>query len=247
MTGLLDGKVALVTGGARGQGEAEARLIVAEGGCVVIGDILEVEGAALAAELGDRARFARLDVTDEASWTAIVKVARAAFGRLDLLINNAGYSTTTPVLDLTIEEIDQVTAVNQKGVALGIKHCAAAMRDGGRGGAIVNISSMAGLRPYKGKAAYGGAKAAAKMISEVSAIELAPDGIRVNAILPGIINTAMVKNASKKAVAATVAMTPLGRLGEVEDVAVAAIFLLSDKASFITGATLTVDGGVTLM
>lgn len=244
--GLLDGKVAIVTGGARGQGEAEARMIVAEGGCVLIGDILADEGAAAAFAIGERARFVYLDVTDEASWAAAVAAARDAFGRLDLLINNAGYSTTTGIADVTVDELDRVYAINQKGVALGLKHGGTAIRDGGQGGAIVNISSMAALRALRGKVAYAAAKAAVKMMTEVAALEYAKDCIRVNAILPGIVDTAMVSAAPKEAVDAAVAKTPLGRLGQVDDIANAAIFLLSDKASFITGVSLPVDGGIVL-
>lgn len=245
--GLLEGTVTLVTGGARGQGEAEARLVVAEGGSVVVTDVLGTEGAKLAADLGDGARFCRLDVADEQAWIDAVTFTLAEFGRIDGLINNAGVSTTTPLVDITVDEFDRVVSINQKGVVLGMKHAARAMIAAERGGAIVNISSETGKRPARGKIVYGGSKAAVAMMTQSAALELAPHRIRVNAILPGIIETAMVSVAPAEAVARKLEGTPLNRLGQPSEIAEAALFLLSSKSAFVTGSCLEVDGGSTLV
>jgi len=244
--GLLEGKVILITGAARGQGAAEAREVVAEGGQVVITDLLEETGEALAEEIGNSAAFVRLDVTREDSWRDAIASAVARFGRLDGLVNNAGYSTTTSVEDVTVEELDKVYAINQRGVALGIKHAAPALKAAG-GGAIVNIASHAGIRPMKGKTAYGGAKAAVLRITEIAAWELAPHKIRVNAVMPGVTNTAMVADARPELLRAAVAMIPLAEMCEPEDISHTVIFLLSNKSRLITGAAIPIDGGMALI
>ncbi len=244
--GLLEDKVILVTGGARGQGAAEAKEVVAEGGRVVIADLLIEEGKALVEEIGESAIFVHLDVTQEDSWQNAINRAVKHFGRLDGLVNNAGYSTTTRVEDVSVEELDKVYAINQKGVALGIKNATPALKTAG-GGAIVNIASNAGLRPMKGKTAYGGAKAAVLRITEVTAWELAQYKIRVNSVLPGVTNTAMVANAEPEILQAAVSAIPLGEMCEPEDISHTVIHLLSDKARLITGAAIIIDGGLALV
>jgi 3alpha(or 20beta)-hydroxysteroid dehydrogenase len=243
----FNGKVALVTGAARGQGAVEARMISAQGGKVVIADVLDDLGEALAHELGHDVRYVHLDVRDEASWVSAIEFVLNEFNRLDYLVNNAGVNdtgvgATRLIENVTVEELNRIYAINQRGVALGIKHAVPAMKLQG-GGAVVNIGSQASVRPMLGRTAYGGSKAAVYMITQVAALELAPQRIRVNAVLPGIINTAMVANAAPEAVRAAIAATPLGRMGEPVDVANAVLFLLSDQASFITGTSILVDGG----
>jgi 3alpha(or 20beta)-hydroxysteroid dehydrogenase len=238
--GRLAGKVALVTGAARGQGAAEARLFVAEGARVVLCDVLEETGAEVARELGaECARFVALDVSDERAWEAAVAQTVACFGRLDVLVNNAALHWRRSLLDETVEGLDRMLAVNARGAFLGIRTAAPAMRASG-GGSIVNVSSTAGVAGYAERGAYAMSKWALRGLTRVAAIELAPDRIRVNALVPGGIRTAMVPEADAPG---RWEGLPAGRVGEVEEIAAAALFLASDESSYTTGSDLVVDGG----
>ena len=245
----LAGKVCLISGGANGQGAAEARLFASEGASVVIGDILEDEGKKVEAEInetGGNALFVRLDVTVEAQWKDAIKAAVDRFGKLDVLINNAGIYRTTPIEDTTEEEWDQIIDVNVKGVFLGTKHAIPAMREAG-GGSIINISSTAGLVGSARGSAYGASKGGVRIFTKLTAIQHAKDGIRANSIHPGPIDTDMIAAniATPELRAVSMGRVPLGRIGTVEDVAYGALFLASDEASYMTGSELVIDGGVT--
>ncbi|MEY2568703.1 MAG: 3alpha(or 20beta)-hydroxysteroid dehydrogenase [Actinomycetota bacterium] len=241
----LEGKVALVSGGARGMGAAEARLFVSEGARVVIGDVLVDEGKALVGELGDAARFVELDVTDEASWQAAVTAATTEFGRLDVLVNNAGIWKIMPIAMMSVDDFMDVVKVNQLGVFLGMKSAIPAMSV--NGGSMVNISSVAGLTGAIGQVAYGGSKWAVRGMTKTAAIELADLGIRVNSIHPGLIDTQMLQTVRDWGVEAEALLSgvPQHRFGTAEEVAKLALFLASDDSSHCTGGEFTVDGGMT--
>jgi 3alpha(or 20beta)-hydroxysteroid dehydrogenase len=239
MSGRLEGRVALVTGGARGQGAAEARLFAREGARVVIADVLADEGATLAAELGDAAAFAELDVSDERAWSEAVEAALERFGRLDALVNNAGVHWARPLLEETVEGLDRMLAVNLRGAFLGIRATARAIAKAG-GGAIVNVSSTAGLTGYRHRGAYAMAKWGLRRLTRVAALELAPLGIRVNCVAPGGVRTAMVTDPDEPGRWTGV---PARRVGEVEEIAEAVLFLVSGSSSYVTGTDLVVDGG----
>ena len=247
MGGRLDGKVALITGGARGQGAAEARLFADEGARVVIGDVLDAEGEVVAKDLGDAGLYVHHDVTSEDEWDDIVRQATATFGRLDILINNAGIFRLMPMALTSTDEYMSVIRINQLGVFLGMKAVTATMVDGG-GGSIINISSVAGLRGSSGSVAYTASKFAVRGMTKVAALELAPFGIRVNSIHPGIIDTPMLSELTQlgpdvmKRVEAGI---PLGRVASADDVARLALYLSSDDSSYSTGAEFVVDGGMT--
>ncbi|BDM69670.1 oxidoreductase [Streptomyces nigrescens] len=234
----LTGKVALVTGAARGMGEAEARLFAALGAKVVLTDVREAEGRAVAASLGSAARFVRHDVTDEKSWEAAVAAAVDGFGRLDVLVNNAAIYTTSPIVAEDPARLEALLRVNLIGPFLGVRAVAAAMKAGG-GGSIVNISSQAGLQGIWGHGAYGAAKWGLRGLTRTAALELGADGIRVNSVHPGAIATAMTAHLGTTKHPGA----PLGRVGEPEEVARLVAFLASDEASYLSGAELAVDGG----
>ena len=239
--GRLDGKVALITGGSRGQGEAEARRFAAEGAKVVIGDVRVDKGEAVAASIGDAAVFTHLDVSSEEEWAAAVALTTERFGGLDVLVNNAGIGYTARLENHTLEQWDQIIGVNQTGVFLGIRAAVAPMTERG-GGSIVNISSGAGLRATKYMIAYAATKYAVTGMTASAALELARYGIRVNSIHPGVIDTPMLGRASKAD--QVVKGTPLRRMGTPDEIANVALFLASDESSFMTGAHVPVDGGV---
>jgi 3alpha(or 20beta)-hydroxysteroid dehydrogenase len=239
VSGRLQGAVVLITGAARGQGAADAQLFVREGASVVLADVLADEGEALARELGEQAEFVAMDIRDEHAWKAAVEATLARFGRLTALVNNAGIMWKRPLLEETVEGLDEILAVNLRGAFLGVRTCAPAIASTG-GGAIVNVSSTAGMVGYSGRAAYAMSKWGIRGLTRVAAIELAPLGIRVNALLPGGVNTSMATSPDD---AAHWASLPAGRIGQVEELAEAALFLISPDCSYMTGTDLVVDGG----
>ncbi len=247
----LEGKVALISGGARGMGAAEARLFASEGAKVVIGDLLEDEGQQVEAEIaeaGGEAVFVKLDVTSEEDWDGAVSTAVDRFGKLDILVNNAGIYHGGTVEEESGEEWDRVMGINGKGVFLGTKASIAAMRDAG-GGSIVNISSVAGLIGSRGATAYNASKGAVRILAKSTAVQYAREGIRCNSVHPGPIETPMLDlvypDASTRSERESA--IPLGRLGRMDDVAKGVLFLASDEASFMTGSELVIDGGYTAM
>jgi NAD(P)-dependent dehydrogenase (short-subunit alcohol dehydrogenase family) len=245
----LKGKVALISGGARGQGASEARMFVDEGARVVIGDVLDSDAAALAEEInrkaGHKAAVAtRLDVTRAADWRAAVDTATREFGGLDILINNAGILNVKGIVETSEEEWDAIVSVNQKGVWLGMKAAVSALRQRG-GGSIVNISSIYGLIGSAGSAAYHGSKGAVRLLTKAAAVQYAPDQIRVNSVHPGVIKTPMVDIFADQELAAIANLAPMKRAGTPEEVAWVVLFLATDEASFVTGAEYVVDGGYT--
>ena len=242
----LDGKVALITGGARGQGAAEARLFASEGASVVLADVLDDEGAEVAAAIGGG--YQHLDVTDEAAWRSVVAAIVDRHGGLDVLVNNAGIFVPGQLLQTPVDQYRRVIEVNQTGVFLGMQISAPAMIDSG-GGSIVNISSVAGLRGGTGSIAYGASKWAVRGMTKYAAKEFASRGVRVNSIHPGIIDYCDDAPASRGRTRATSIRSsrgfPQGRVGEPEDVAMLALFLASDESAYCTGAEFVVDGGMT--
>jgi 3alpha(or 20beta)-hydroxysteroid dehydrogenase len=239
---LLEDKVAVITGGARGQGAAEARLFVAEGARVVLTDVRDEEGARVADELGDRARFVHHDVSSPKEWDGVLQEVLTAWGRVDILVNNAGINLVAPLIATALEDFERLIAVNQVGTFLGIQTVAPVMMEARRG-SIVNISSTAGLRGIQNMAAYSATKWAIRGITKTAAIELAPFDIRVNSVHPGIIDNLFGGPLSDDLRRRGCASIPTGRLGRSEDVAGAVLFLASDLNAFSTGAELLVDGG----
>ena len=252
--GRLDGKVALISGGARGMGASEARLFSQEGAKVVIGDVLDDLGSMVEAEIreqGAEAAYVHLDVTKEEDWQKAVETAESQYGKLDILVNNAGVSVPSPTfipLDVTtVEDWDRVMDVNAKGVFLGTKYAIPAMRRAG-GGSIVNISSIAGiLGSWTRSYAYSSSKGAVRVLTKVTAIQHAKDKIRANSVHPGAIETPLVQDAHSDptVLEERVRGTPLGRIGSPEEVAYGVLYLASDEASYVTGAELVIDGGIT--
>lgn len=245
MSGRLDGKVAIVTGAASGQGAAEARLFVAEGAKVVLTDVTVDAGQALATELGQGAVFTRHDVSQEEEWANAVALAQERFGGLDVVVNNAGIAFTAPIEGHTVADFERVTAVNQIGVFLGIRTAIEPMKAAG-GGSIVNISSGAGLRATKYMIAYAASKYAVTGMTAAAALELARYKIRVNSIHPGVIETPMLGAVSPEMHASMIRNTPLRRMGDPVEIARVALFLASDESSYMTGAHVPVDGGATV-
>jgi 3alpha(or 20beta)-hydroxysteroid dehydrogenase len=241
----FQGKVILISGGARGQGAAEARMLVAEGAKVVIGDVLEAEGRRLAEELGPGTVFVRQDVGEERDWASAVEAAERIGGGLHGLVNNAGIYLPRTMLETDAELFERHVRINQLGCFLGMKAAAWAMRRSG-GGAIVNISSVAGLRGSPGAFAYSATKWALRGMTKAAAIELAPHRIRVNSVHPGPIDTEMLKVRTPEQNQARVQLVPMKRMGTAEEVAKLVLFLLSDDSAYITGAEVSIDGGVSL-
>ena len=250
MSGRLDGKVAVITGGASGMGQATALRFLEEGARVVIGDLNEANGAETLALIeaqgaADRARFRRCDVAEEADVEALIDEATARFGRLDCVFNNAGVGGAFgPISETLVEEWDYTFAVLSRGVFLGMKHGARVLKAQGEGGVLLSTASVAGLGGGAGPHAYSAAKAAVANLTRCVATELAHHRIRVNAIAPGAIRTPLMHaNRPEKMEAMTQAKTPWPRLGEGSDIAATAAFLAADEAEFITGQVLVVDGG----
>ena len=242
----LEGKVALVSGGARGMGAEEALLFAREGAKVIVADVLEAEGRQVAASIpGGQAIFARLDVTREADWQRAVSLAEEIYKKLDILVNNAGVSAVGGIEDTTVEEWDRVMEVNAKGVFLGAKYAIPAMQRAG-GGSIINISSQLGIVAMnESSPQYIASKGAVRLLTKSTAIQYASDGIRCNSVHPGPIVTPMTegRRADPAVRELMTSRIPLGRYGEAIDVAYGVLYLASDEASFVTGSELVIDGG----
>ena len=235
----LSGKVAIVTGAARGQGAAEARRIVEEGGRVVLTDVLADELRATTDGLGDGATCLVHDVADEADWAEVVEHAVSHHGGVDVLVNNAAIHHVTPIEDETVAGFERILSVNLTGTFLGIRAVVGPMRERG-GGSIVNISSTAGLTGIWGHGAYGASKWGVRGLTKAAALELGPIGIRVNSVHPGPIDTAMLPPGGER----SAAELPLQRVGSPADVAELVVYLASDESTFVTGAEIAVDGGM---
>ena len=245
----LDGKVALISGGARGQGAVEARMFASEGAKVVIGDILDDLGRQVEAEIaeaGGDITYVHLDVTSESDWEDAVRTAVEGYGKLDILVNNAGILIRAGVEDTTVEDWDRIMDINAKGVFLGTRAAIPAMRDAG-GGSIINISSVAGLQGSTQSAAYSSSKGAVRILTKSTAIQYAKENIRCNSVHPGIIYTDMTSDSldTEEGQRNWMNRVPLRRLGQSEDVANGVLFLASDESSYMTGSELVIDGGIT--
>ncbi|UGT60546.1 glucose 1-dehydrogenase [Nocardia asteroides] len=236
--GRVDGKVALISGGARGMGAAHARLLVAEGAQVVIGDILDDEGKALAEEIGAGARYVHLDVTQPEEWDAAVAVAVQEFGSLTVLVNNAGIVNGAPIHKFDLEQWRRILDVNLTGTFLGLRAVVPAMKKAGTG-SIINVSSIEGLRGAPWAHGYVATKWGVRGLAKSAALELAPLGIRVNSLHPGLIRTPMTENIPDDMVT-----IPMGRPAAPEEVATFVLFLAGDESSYATGAEFVVDGGL---
>ncbi|HEY4280180.1 MAG TPA: SDR family oxidoreductase [Conexibacter sp.] len=237
-------KVVVITGAARGQGEQEARLLAARGARVVLTDVLEEEGRAVAASIGDAARFVRHDIAEEADWRAVVALAEREFGGVDVLVNNAAVYWVRSLAEETAEGLEHALRVNLVGSFLGIKAVRGPMGARG-GGSIVNVSSTAGLMGYPGHVAYGSTKWALRGLTKVAALELCDERIRVNVVLPGAVATAMTRMLGMEPGEGNLPGVPLRRVGEAHEIAELVAFLASDAASYVTGAEFVADGGAT--
>jgi 3alpha(or 20beta)-hydroxysteroid dehydrogenase len=245
----FEGKTILISGGARGQGAVEARMIVAEGGKVLITDVLEAEGMSLAAELGAAVRFMHHDVAEEAGWTEAVATAEAmgaaAGGGLHGLVNNAGIYIPKTLMETDAALFERHMRINQLGCFLGIRAVVPAMERAG-GGSIVNISSTAGLRGSPGAIAYSATKWALRGMTKAAAIDLAPRRIRVNSVHPGPIDTDMLNVRTEEEMRQRVMLVPMQRKGTAEEVAKLVLYLLSDDSAYMTGSEVAIDGGASL-
>ena len=246
----LEGKVALISGGARGQGAVEAKLFAREGAKVVFGDILDESGKQVEAEIheaGGEAAYVHLDVTREDDWRTAVNTAIERYGKLDILVNNAGILIRKGIEDTTEEDWDRIMGVNAKGAFLGTKHSIPAMRQAG-GGSIVNISSTAGLvASPSGSASYTASKGAVRLLTKSTAVQYAKEGIRCNSIHPGPIDTDMILETLTDPAKLEERMQrlPMGRVGTADEIAYGVLYLASEEASFVTGSELVIDGGTT--
>lgn len=237
--GRVEGKVALVTGGARGIGAAYARILIAEGAKVVIGDILDAEGTELATSLGDAASFIHLDVTEPEQWSAAVAFAAKTFGGLNILVNNAGIATGAPITEFKLDIWRKTIDINLTGTFLGMQAAIPELAKA-KGGSIINISSVEGLRGSAGLHAYVASKFGVRGLTKSVALDVAHLGIRVNSIHPGLIETEMTKN-----ILASALQIPMGRSAQPGEVAKLMLFLASDESSYSTGAEFVIDGGLT--
>jgi 3alpha(or 20beta)-hydroxysteroid dehydrogenase len=238
----FEGKVVIVTGAARGQGEAEARLFAQRGASVVLTDVLEEQGRAVADSIGGAARFVAHDISDAGAWEAVVRTARSEFGGVDVLVNNAGIYWVKPLLDETAESLTKMLEINLIGTILGIQAVTEPMRARG-GGSIVNISSTAGVMGYPGHVAYGAAKWGLRGVTRVAALELSDAGIRVNCVLPGAVDTAMSWANGMEAGEGKLPGVPLRRVGLTQEIAELVAYLASDASSYTTGSEYIADGG----
>lgn len=246
MAGRLDGKVALISGAARGMGAAEARAFAAEGARVVLGDVLDEDGQKVASEIGDGACYVSLDVTSESSWQAAVAHAQERFGKLDTLVNNAGILRFNSIENTSLEEYETVIRVNQVGCFLGMKTAIPALRAAG-GGSIVNISSAAGLEAMVGIVSYCSSKFAVRGMTKVAALEFGQHGVRVNSVHPGGTNTAMIglEGHAETDRGDYDPPQPIKRIAEPEEIAELVLWLASDASSYCTGSEFVIDGGLT--
>ena len=248
--GRLEGKAALISGGAQGQGESEVRLFAKEGARIVFGDILDAKGKKVEAEIneaGGVAKYVHLDVTDENDWNSAAKLLSKLYGKLDILVNNAGIAMAGKNLEeVTSEEWDRIQEVNSKGVFLGVKAALPYMKASG-GGSIVNISSMAGIVGVPGISAYTASKGAVRLLTKSIAIEYGAHNIRCNSVHPGYIETEMISGllANSEAMTNRLAITPLGIFATAHDVALSVLYLASDESRYVTGSELVIDGGIT--
>jgi cyclopentanol dehydrogenase len=246
----LAGKVVLISGGARGQGAAEAQLFTQEGAKVVFGDILDAEGTQVEAAIraqGGEATYVHLNVTREEDWQQAVQRAEASYGKLDILVNNAAIVIHGAIEETSEDDWDRIMAVNMKGVFLGTKCAIPAMRRAG-GGSIINISSGAGIAPAPGtSAAYAATKGGVRLFTKATAVQHATDHIRCNSVHPGPIDTPMVRGPQTDStrLATLIGRVPMGRIGTVEDIAYGVLYLASDESSYVTGSELVIDGGRT--
>jgi len=245
--GVLDGKVALISGAARGQGEAEARRFAAEGAMVVLGDVLDA-GAEVAEDIGKAARYVHLDVTREDDWSRAVDAALGDFGTIDVLVNNAGTARRTPIIGGSVDDYLAVVMVNQVGVYLGMRAVAPVMQRSG-GGSIVNISSIDGIVAMPWVSAYVASKFAVRGMTKVAALELAEHGIRCNSVHPGYIDTALLRGGGDTGfrgvdLDAVAASVPAKRVGTVDDVTEVVLFLAADASRYCSGSEIVVDGGL---
>jgi 3alpha(or 20beta)-hydroxysteroid dehydrogenase len=241
--GRLYGQTAIVTGASRGQGAAEVRRFVSEGAHVVIADLRVDDGERLAEELGERARFVRLDVSDADEWSAVIELP-PGWPPIRSLVNNAGVHWSRSIEDEDPTEVMKMWSINQLGPLIGIKTVASAMRAAG-GGSIVNVSSAAGLTGLPGHGAYGASKWALRGITRTAAVELGSSSIRVNSIHPGPVDTEMLRSPGFDPAFGTQFISlPLKRCGTVEEIADLVLFLLSDESKYITGAEIAIDGGL---
>lgn len=245
MAGRLEGKVALISGGASGLGEAQAKLYAAEGASVTIGDIQQDKGAQVVAAIeaaGGTAQFVELDVSSPESWANAVAANTSAYGKLTTLVNNAGIFHPGGILDETLEGWQKMIAINQTGVFLGMKTASAALLASGNA-SIVNISSLFGLIGSPGAISYHASKAAVRVMGKAGALEFAKRGIRVNTIFPGQIKTPILADITPEQDAAIKAAIPMGDTGDPIDIAYASLYLASDEAKYVSGAEIWVDGG----
>ena len=245
MAGRLDGKTALITGGARGQGAAEAMLFAAEGATVVITDVLDSDGEATAST-SDSIRYLHHDVTSEDEWTVVVQDVLEDYGKIDAFINNAGIYRSRPIAETSVEEYKLVIEINQVGVFLGLKHVGPVMCEAGSG-SIINISSIAGMRGGAGSLSYTASKWAVRGMTKVAMSEFAPSGVRVNSIHPGLIETPMLQQLpiiEQGRGDVIMQRIPYGRFAEAEEVAKLALFLASDDSEYMNGTEFIIDGGM---
>lgn len=238
----LDGRVALISGAASGQGKATAILFAQAGARVVVADIADDAGQAVAREIGPNAIYVHLDISSQEQWSDAVSMTKERFDKLDTLVNNAAIYGPSTLLDTSNDYFERVINVNQRGTMLGMQICVPHLEEAG-GGSIVNISSAAGTRGLPGLFAYSATKWAIRGMTRSAAVELAAKGIRVNTIVPGLIDTAMLSENPEGFNEQMASMIPISRMGRPEEVAKATLFLASDDASYITGVELAVDGG----
>ncbi len=242
--GRLSGKIAIITGASRGMGEATARLFAREGASVVLTDVLDEQGAAVAKDIGGDSMFLKLDVSSDENWAEVVSIVKEKYGTIDALINNAGLVHFTPIEHFNPNDANKILGVNTVGPMLGAKHVSPVMKAAGKG-SIVNISSVDGLRGCNGLTLYTASKWAVRGLTKSLAYELGTSGIRVNSIHPGGVDTPMgnARGLPPEQLNMAFRRVPLQRIGEPSEIANASLFLASDESSYITGAELAVDGG----